>query len=77
MNYFVSFCLCVPALLVTALASADDAQFAQRRAEMVALIEDDVRRTAQYTGLGRFDKRVMDVMADVPRHRFVPVDRAE
>jgi protein-L-isoaspartate(D-aspartate) O-methyltransferase len=77
MNYFASFCLFVLTLLAAAFACADETRFTQRRTAMVAIIEDDVRRTAQYTGLSHFDKRVMDVMAEVPRHRFVPADRAD
>ncbi len=62
------------AVLLPLLASAraEPEPFAARRAQMVAEIEDDVRRTAAWTGLGRFDERVMQVLGTIARHAFVP-----
>ncbi len=62
------------AVLLPLLASAraEPEPFAARRAQMVAEIEDDVRRTAAWTGLARFDERVMQVLGTVARHAFVP-----
>jgi protein-L-isoaspartate(D-aspartate) O-methyltransferase len=77
MYYAASLFISMLTLLSVLPVSADETRFAERRSEMVAIIEDDVRRTARYTGLGRFDERVMKVMADVPRHRFVPEDRVD
>ena len=60
------------ALLAAALAAleapgATDAEFAARRQAMVAEI------SAEHRGLpGRFDARVREAMARVPRHLFVP-----
>lgn len=49
-----------------------DATFEQQRAALVAAIEDNVRETSAYTGIQRLDDAVMDAMATVPRHEFVP-----
>jgi protein-L-isoaspartate(D-aspartate) O-methyltransferase len=45
---------------------------ADERAGMIAEIEKDVRDTAGLINRGGFDRRVMDAMATVPRHEFVP-----
>ena len=45
---------------------------ADARANMIAAIEKDVRDTAELINRGAFDQRVMDAMATVPRHEFVP-----
>jgi protein-L-isoaspartate(D-aspartate) O-methyltransferase len=50
-----------------------------RRAALVAEIERAVFRTRDETGRDRLDPRVIDAMATVPRHEFVPAplsDRA-
>jgi protein-L-isoaspartate(D-aspartate) O-methyltransferase len=39
---------------------------------MVREIEGDVRRTSERIGKGALDPRVMEVLARVPRHEFVP-----
>ena len=62
---------------VGSIAQASEALFAEKRAEMVAVIEGDVRATADYTGLARFDARVMQTMGRVPRHLFVPPERVD
>lgn len=53
---------------------ADDDSFAAERARMI----EDVRALAAYTaaetGRPDIDARVLDAMAKVPRHRFVPAD---
>ncbi|MES9991479.1 MAG: protein-L-isoaspartate(D-aspartate) O-methyltransferase [Candidatus Thiodiazotropha sp.] len=41
---------------------------------MVSLIEQDVRDTSSYLEKRQLDSRIMMVMADVPRHEFVPRD---
>jgi protein-L-isoaspartate(D-aspartate) O-methyltransferase len=43
-----------------------------RRAALVAEIERDIRRTQRYTGRASFDPNVLDAIARVPRHEFVP-----
>ena len=64
--------------LTTAVSSvgpglADDYQV-QRQA-MVSAIEDDVIATSMYIGKQSFDPAVMNAMASVPRHEFVPKDQ--
>jgi protein-L-isoaspartate(D-aspartate) O-methyltransferase len=54
-----------------ALAQAGD-PYAERRRAMVAEIEADVGATARSIGTRRLDPRVMEAMATVPRHEFVP-----
>ncbi len=61
-----------------AAAQADD-RFHASREQMIRLIEDDVRDTSQYLGQSALDTRVLDAMARVPRHEFVPpelIDKA-
>ena len=52
------------------LYAAED--YATTRREMVELIEEDARKTAGYIGKAAFDARVLEAMARVPRHLFVP-----
>jgi len=58
-----------------ALAQEGDPQAARRR-EMVREIEADVAATALSIGTRRLDSRVMEAMATVPRHEFVPPELA-
>ncbi len=53
---------------------ADDAIHASRRAAMIAAIEVDIWHTSKATGRQAFDPRVMQAMATVKRHEFVPDD---
>jgi protein-L-isoaspartate(D-aspartate) O-methyltransferase len=63
-------------LLLTqaAAAPAADRHAAARRA-LVAAIEENVRETGRYIGRDSMDPRVMAVIAEVPRHEFVPEDQ--
>ncbi len=58
------------ALLVSAASSADSWEVL--RAQMIHAIESDVRDTASYIGVKTLDPRIMEAMAQVPRHDFVP-----
>jgi protein-L-isoaspartate(D-aspartate) O-methyltransferase len=49
---------------------ADD--FARQRQRMIHDIEDMVAHTEDYIGKPELDQRVMEIMATVPRHEFVP-----
>ncbi len=51
-----------------------DDLFRASRAKMIRLIEQDVRSTSKYIKRSELDTRVLDVMAKVPRHEFVPPD---
>ncbi len=77
-GWFTALVLLAPwlilATVLSAVASAEEGRYAAARRAMIAAIEEDVRRTASYTGRKRFDARVMEAMASVPRHEFVPVD---
>ncbi len=59
----------------TEAASAQDPYAAARRA-MLDDITALARETQQETGRGVYAPRVMEAMARVPRHRFVPADEA-
>ena len=65
----------LPILLLAALgantAALADA-YAERRLNLVRRIEDDARSTAIWSGRASFDARVLEAMARVPRHLFVP-----
>lgn len=50
----------------------EDEAMRTARARMVEEIRQDVNATAVYIGRGELDKEVMRVMAEVPRHEFVP-----
>ncbi len=57
-------------LLLPAAAAGDE--YARERARMVELIREDVVDTRRFIGREVLDSRVMEVMARVPRHEFVP-----
>lgn len=46
--------------------------FRDSREQMIRLIEADVRSTSDYLKQSSLDSRVLEVMARVPRHEFVP-----
>lgn len=57
----------------SATDSIAEANGSQQSRKMIREIEADVRASRQYTGKQHLDPRVMDVMARVPRHEFVPL----
>lgn len=59
-------------LAVETLRASED--FSAARAGMIELIEADVRQTSFYLKRSALDARVLDAMAIVPRHEFVPND---
>ncbi|MEA3291627.1 MAG: protein-L-isoaspartate(D-aspartate) O-methyltransferase, partial [Pseudomonadota bacterium] len=60
-------------LLVTgSVMAAAENEYAERRQNMVAAIESDVRDTSYYIDKTELNKRVMAAMAKAPRHEFVP-----
>jgi protein-L-isoaspartate(D-aspartate) O-methyltransferase len=61
-------------LIMTTDAGATDAHSAKRRA-MVDVIATLAHETRQETGRANLSERVMNAMATVPRHRFVPADQ--
>jgi len=48
--------------------------FEALRAEMLAEVIAEAAMTASHTGRGVFSERVIDVLARVPRHEFVPIE---
>ncbi len=51
--------------------------FLDRREHMIREIEADVRATSDYLRRSALDARVLDAMARVPRHEFVPANLVE
>lgn len=67
------------ALLVAVLATAARAQngdidYARARAIMVQMIQIEALLSSAVTGIEQIDARILEVMAEVPRHDFVPAD---
>jgi len=56
------------------MSSAEAQDFAAQRSRMVAEIEAEAVLTASYTGKVVFRRPVMEAIARVPRHEFVPVE---
>ncbi len=56
--------------LHNALFAADE--FVAERQHLIKLIEKDVKATSAYLKKASLDPRVLDIMASVPRHEFVP-----
>ena len=56
---------------------SDQKKFTQQRQQMVEEIEADADITDKYFGKKSFDPAVMQAMATVPRHEFVPSDMLE
>ena len=66
-----------PVVLVVLLASlacfsGAGAGYETKHREMIAAITEMVTETRDYTGIDALDQRVMEAMATVPRHEFVP-----
>ncbi|MHC1744012.1 MAG: protein-L-isoaspartate(D-aspartate) O-methyltransferase [Syntrophobacteraceae bacterium] len=68
---FVVFLVLV--LAAGAVLGAADDPFRAAREEMVREIEGDVRRTSERIGKTALDSRVIEIMAQAPRHEFVPM----
>ena len=58
-------------------AAAADENYRLQRETMIDLIEADVRATSAYLKRSALDDRVLDAMARVPRHEFVPAARVD
>ena len=53
-------------------AAAQRDGYTERRHQLVREIANEVSATRAWTGTSELDARVMEVMAKVPRHEFVP-----
>ncbi len=60
------------ALAIAAPALADEADEADERRRLVAEIAAEAASVRPWTGRQKIDARVLDVLATVPRHLFVP-----
>ena len=69
--------LIVATMLVPVEQLRAEDPFQASRAGMVALIEQDVRDTSAYLKRSNLDIRVLEAMATVPRHEFVPIQRVD
>ena len=63
-------------LLVTSLPLMA-ADFSVQRQRMVEAIKDDVRFTSRQLGKVDLDERVLQVLAKIPRHAFIPVSHQD
>ncbi|MCU7842996.1 MAG: protein-L-isoaspartate(D-aspartate) O-methyltransferase [Candidatus Thiodiazotropha sp. (ex Monitilora ramsayi)] len=61
------------ACLLPLICTADD-DVKHSRLQMIELIRDDVDRTSLYLDKEALDPKVLRVMGETPRHRFVPSD---
>jgi protein-L-isoaspartate(D-aspartate) O-methyltransferase len=68
---FTACCL-LASLLTAAAGATENSGSNTERDNMLEAIEESVRQTAAYTGRSRLSARVMQQMAAVPRHEFVP-----
>jgi protein-L-isoaspartate(D-aspartate) O-methyltransferase len=68
----VAFLLIVACAVAMPTLAADTDKLATERHNMIRAIESDVAGTRRQTGRNRLDPRVMDVLASLPRHEFVP-----
>jgi protein-L-isoaspartate(D-aspartate) O-methyltransferase len=73
-NTFASLTLLIVVIASTPFANAQD-PFATERAQMVREVAAMVMETSSYIGKGELNRKVMDAMARVPRHEFVPESR--
>lgn len=70
---YALLCYLLMSLTLSGPAPAGDAdQYTRQRMELVRIIEQDVRETSVYLDSETLDPRVMKVIAEVPRHQFVP-----
>ncbi len=64
-------------LLFTAQAVAAADKYEAERMRLIKIIEQDVRDTSRYLQKDELDPRVIDAIATVPRHEFVPEDQQD
>lgn len=60
------------AALLAPLVSCADAPWEEQRQALVAEIERQVEQTSVYTGVSALEPAVLEAIASVPRHEFVP-----
>lgn len=72
----IAIVLLLALLLLLPVAVAND-DYAQQRQALISEIERNVALTRHYLDKSAFEKRVMDALAKVPRHEFVPEEVRE
>ncbi len=72
----VAVAVFVACLLLAAPAAGqqDEADFDRARANMVRLVQIEALINGPATGVEQIDPRILEVMAEVPRHAFVPLE---
>ncbi len=64
--------LLIASMLFLNLNVQAEEDYAMARKQMVKMIEDDVKATRFYLDKEMLDEKLMQIMAKVPRHEFVP-----
>lgn len=64
-------------LLLPSATIAANQDFSQQRKDLIAKIEEHVQATRSYIDKEIVDPRVMETMAKIPRHEFVPPDQVK
>jgi len=72
MKYALPCYLLMSLTLSGPAAAGEPDPYTQQRMELIRIIEQDVRETSVYLDRETLDPRVMNVLAEVPRHQFVP-----
>jgi protein-L-isoaspartate(D-aspartate) O-methyltransferase len=66
--------LLVAGLAMPARGQNGDIDYARARALMVQTIQIEALLSSEITGIEQIDARILEVMAEVPRHDFVPAE---
>jgi len=69
-----SFTIVVLAAYLKTASGVEEQTYAARREQMIRTIEAQVRNISSALGQNHIDTRVLEVMAAIPRHEFVPED---
>ncbi len=72
-----AMCWCLMGLFLMVIMSSMAADFASQRQRMIGEIRDDVRLTSHQLGRAALDERVLQTLAKVPRHAFVPASQSD
>ena len=75
MKHFQRFLLLYCLLASTIISAQQDDPYARERRGMIEEIADDARGLVRYIEKDSVSDRVMQAMATVPRHRFVPPEQ--
>ncbi len=73
MSYHFLFRCCLFLLLMQTVTAAP-IDYDAARAQLINILEEDVRATSLYLKKEKLNPKVLEAMATVPRHEFVPED---